>query len=104
MQECSTGATTQMMLSTPNSVQLEPMPINVEEENKIDRFYLSSCGCLKSCITQFPREHVMLTSANATQLLKSDLDMVILGQLMACTHYTQAHNTIDEQNQCEPTN
>ena len=78
-----------MMAIRPEAVQLEFRAIDLEEESKIDHFYSTTCGCLKACIKQFTHEHVKLTRANAAQLSRSDLDMALLGQVMASTHCSQ---------------
>ena len=45
----------------------------------------------KNCIQQFSREHAMPSRANAAQLTRNELDMVLLGQLMAFTPCSEQH-------------
>ena len=89
LQGFSTAASSSMMAIRPEAVQLDFRAIDLEEESKIDHFYSNTCGCLKACIKQFTHEHVKLTRANAAQLSRSDLDMALLGQVMASTHCSQ---------------
>ena len=103
LQGSSTEASSSMMANRPDAleaVQLEFRAIDLEEESKIDHFYSTTCGCLKACIKQFTREHVRLTRANVAQLSRSDLDMVLLGQVMASTHCSQLpQNATDDPDQ-----
>ena len=96
LQGFSTGASASMMAIRPEAVQLDFRAIDLEEESKIDHFYSTTCGCLKACIKQFTHEHVKLTRANAAQLSRSDLDMALLGQVMASTHCSQLQQNVTD--------
>ena len=97
LQGFSTGASSSMMAIRPKAEQLDFRTIDLDEESKIDHFYSTTCGCLKACIKQFTHEHVKLTRANAAQLSRSDLDMALLGQVVASTPCRQLQqNVIDD--------
>ena len=70
---------------------IEPQTIDVDEEAAVTRFMTTGCGCHKgahsqACTTQFSHEHVLSVRAACAELARSELDMAIMGQLMAFMH------------------
>lgn len=67
-------------------VAVEPRSIDLEEERKIDSF---CCGCTRvkggPCSLQFSKEHYKTTRASAAELSWNELNMAVMGQVMALT-------------------
>ena len=87
--------------STPaNEMHIEHRAIDLEEQDKVEHFYLNGCGCASACVRQFTLQHISLTRANTAQLSRGELDMVIMGQVMALTHCSQIpQNTTKHRHQ-----
>ena len=47
------------------------------------RFMTSGCGCRRSCTSHFNRDHVLEVRAQCLELTRENLDIALLGQLMA---------------------
>ena len=64
-------------------------PLDLEEERKTQQFHEQGCGCklLKSgpCSSLFSVEHYMNMRANAAELSWAELNMVVMGQVVAFT-------------------
>ena len=72
-------------------VPFEPLPSDIKEDELVSQFMLAGCGCPqgnggKQCCTQFSREYVLSARQSCAELTKSELDLVILGQLLAFTN------------------
>ena len=60
----------------------------MDERASVTTLMMSTCGCKKGansqpCSSQFPFEHVLEVRASCSELTRSELDMVVMGQLMA---------------------
>ena len=55
----------------------------------VARFASAGCGCSKKCSSQFSVNYVRDIRAQCYDLTHSELDMVLLGQLMASTNTSQ---------------
>ena len=60
----------------------------MDERASVTTLMMSTCGCKKGansqpCFSQFPFEHVLEVRASCSELTRSELDMVVMGQLMA---------------------
>ena len=75
---------------------LEQRPTDVDEEAAITDFVTRGCGCRMGnrghCSTLFTREHYQLMRADAAALTWSELNTVVMGEVMALT-------TMGSQNQ-----
>ena len=79
--------TAQAQLEMP----LEPLPSDIQEEKVISDFILAGCGCKKGgggkqCYTQFSQEYILSVRQSCAVLTRSELDLAILGQLLAFTN------------------
>lgn len=80
-------ATAQAQLNVP----FEPLPSEIKEDELVSLFMRGGCGCRKGgggkqCCTQFSREYFLSVRQSCAELSRSELDLVILGQLHAFTN------------------
>ena len=72
-----------------SSTHLEQQPIDDEEERKISQFMESGCGCKMwkkgPCYTLFSREHYQTVRGDAAALSWNELNMTVMGEIMALT-------------------
>ena len=47
------------------------------------RFMTAGCGCRRNCTSHFSKDHVLEVRAQCHELTRENLDMALLGQLMA---------------------
>ena len=73
-------------LSCDRDVQLELRPCDAIEEQLVTQFAMAGCGCNKKCSSQFSADYFRDMRAQCYDLSHSDLDMVLLGQLLASTN------------------
>ena len=66
-----------------SEVTITHLPTDVQERDVVSAFLSAECGCVRKCSKQFTTEHVTSVRASCTELSNSELDMAILGQLMA---------------------
>lgn len=59
--------------------------IDLADVEKVDEFCKTGCGCSMNCATNFSMKHFLLTRGNAQQMHRKELDMAIMGQVMAFT-------------------
>ena len=68
-------------------IGLELRPCDVEEEQKVDEFMSLGCGCKLSngspCSNQFTTAYVKDIRLTLSELTTTELDLVLMGQLMA---------------------
>ncbi len=83
----STPARTRRVL-LPN-----PMDLNETEDDEVKRFMGTTCGCKlyggKPCSEHFKLTHITEIRMSAMDLSHSELDMVILGQISACSNQSE---------------
>ena len=66
--------------------------IDLKDVEKVDEFCKNGCVCTMRCSTKFSVKHYLATRANSQQLDRKELDMAVMGQVMAftfCNHTTQ---------------
>ena len=71
----------------PSDVLIELRPCDIEEDKVVEDFMSKGCGCKKwngkACSEQFSIDYVKQLRVNIRELTTSELDLVIMGQLMA---------------------
>ena len=71
-------------------VSLELRPCDIDEDQVVEEFMRRGCSCTKwggkACSRQFTTEHVKATRLSMKELTTSQLDLVLMGQLMATTN------------------
>ena len=72
-------------LSREVEVPTERRAIDLAEVSTVKEFCSRGCGCAMACTSKFSLQHIELTCANAAQLSWGELDMAIMGQVMALT-------------------
>ena len=56
---------------------------------KVEEFCRGGCGCSTNCASAFTQKHYLATRGNAQQLERKELDMAVMGQVMACSQVPQ---------------
>jgi len=64
---------------------LEPWQLDKDEERKVLEFVVNGCGCTQKCSALFSIEHYQAARANATEMSWNELNMAVMGQVMALT-------------------
>lgn len=79
-----------------DGVPLEPQPLDREEERKVQEFSVHGCRCRWKCSAQFNTEHYRAARANAAELSWNELNMAVMGQVMAltCCDQLTKHSTV----------
>ena len=72
--------------------------MDVNESTAVAAFMQSTCGCKKGlgskpCSSQFSADHLLSVRASCFELTCSELDMVVMGQLMAGMNDDTTTNT-----------
>ena len=76
-------------LASARDIQVLLRPCDTEEEEMVPQFASAGCGCSKKCSSQFSVDYVRDIRAQCYDLTHSELDMVLLGQLMASTNTSE---------------
>ena len=76
-------------LTSARDIQVLLRPCDTEEEEMVAQFASAGCGCSKKCSSQFSVDYVRDIRAQYYDLTRSELDMVLLGQLMASTNTSE---------------
>ena len=68
-------------------VGIEERQVDVDERATVTTMVESTCECRKGigsrpCSSQFSADHLMSVQASCSELSRSELDMVVMGQLM----------------------
>ena len=71
-------------------VNIDFREIDYEDMAKVDEVCRNGCGCSINCAMQFSANHYLLTRSHAQQMHRKELDMVLMGQVMAFTFCSQA--------------
>lgn len=66
-----------------SDVSVELRPCDRTEELLVAQFAREGCGCSRKCSAQFSINHIRDFRAQCYELSHDELDMVLLGQLMA---------------------
>ena len=89
-------------LDVSSTIIVEKQPSDIEEEEKLTRFFSKQC-CSKHCFTQFSREELSQHREICAQLSKTELDMAIMGILSVLMHRDPeaggTHKTLHERKQ-----
>ena len=72
-------------------IPLETLPSDIQNEKAVSDFMLAGCGCKKGgggkqCCTEFSQEYILSVRLSCAELTRSELDLVILEQLLAFTN------------------
>ena len=59
-------------------------------------FCRGGCGCSTNCASAFTQKHYLATRGNAQQLERKELDMAVMGQVMAFTFCSQVPQNISK--------
>ena len=73
--------TTASTLSTVTDI--DPTVDDVNESELVSDFVAKCCGCHSQCLSLLSEEHVTDVRSHCASLTQDELDLVILGQLMA---------------------
>lgn len=84
--EFTTEQQVQEALQNLGDVPVEMRPTDLEEEQMVTQFSTLGCGCHRKCSSQFSPQHIQDMRAQCFELTHTELDMVILGQLVASTN------------------
>ena len=72
-------------------------PMDDMEDKLVSEFIRSGCGCTKDkgkpCSQLFSPEYVKSVRASCAELTREELDMVIVGQLVACMNTSATVST-----------
>lgn len=84
--------------SGERDVRIEERQMDVDERTAVTAFIQSTCGCKKGlgskpCVSQFSADHLQSVRASCFELTRSELDMVVMGQLMAGMNDEKTTNT-----------
>lgn len=80
--------------SIADEVTITSLPTDLAEEDLVSKFMSMGCGCVKRCSTQFSLEYVRSVRRQCAELEHAELDMAILGQLMASTNTSFTVSTV----------
>ena len=61
-------------------------PCDTNEEELVAEFVSTGCSCSKQCSSQFSSGYIQDMRAHCLELSRNELDMVLLGQLIASTN------------------
>ena len=69
-------------------VALDERQVDIDERSTVSALIDSTCGCKKGlgsqpCSSQFSADHLLSVRASCSELTRSELDMVVMGQLMS---------------------
>ena len=73
-------------LSSASDIQVELRPCDRTEELLVAQFAMEGCGCNNKCSAQFSMVYIRDMRAQCYDLSHGELDLVILGQLVASTN------------------
>ena len=73
-------------LSSANDIRVELRPCDTTEEGLLATFASVGCGCSKKCSSQFSLSYIQDMRAQCYELSHNELDLVLLGQLVASTN------------------
>ena len=73
-------------LPSTSNVAVELCSIDIEEEEEVELFISTGCSCSTNCSSQFSCEYIREMRSSCLSLTCNELDMAILGQLMASSN------------------
>ena len=76
------------VISGEADVGIEERQVDIDERASVVAMTETTCGCKKGigcrpCSSQFSTDQIMSVRASCSELTRSELDMVVMGQLMA---------------------
>ena len=77
-------------------VPTEFREIDFRDVEKVEEFCRGGCGCSTNCASAFTQKHYLATRGNAQQLERKELDMAVMGQVMAFTFCSQVPQNISK--------
>ena len=85
------------VIAGETDVGIEERQVDIDERAMVMAMLKSTCGCKKGlssqpCSTQFSADHLMSFRSSCSELSRSELDMVVMGQLMAGMDDTSTTN------------
>ena len=84
-----------------DEVTITSLPTDIEENELIASFVSQGCGCNKKCCSQFTQEYVTSVRACSAELSHGELDMAIMGQLLAFTNTSSEVSTTARHKESE---
>lgn len=66
---------------------IERRPIDIKEDRRVSGFFETGCGCSQECWKKFDAGYLKHTRSNLLELSLSELEMVVMGQIMATTFF-----------------
>ena len=70
-----------------HGIEIELRPYyDRNEEEVVAQFIATGCSCVKQCSSQFSKEYIKSVRAHCFDLSHYEVDMVLLGQLIATTN------------------
>ena len=73
-------------LPSAHDIQVQLRPYDTTEDVMVAQFASAGCGCSKKCSSQFSLEYIRDMRAQCYDLTHTELDMALLGQLVASTN------------------
>ena len=73
-------------LPSARDIQMQLRPCDKTEDVMVAQFASAGCGCSKKCSSQFSLKYIRDMRAECYDLTHTELDMVLLGQLVASTN------------------
>ena len=80
--EATTTLTTPSLLPS-NDIRAEDMA----DEAVCQKFLQEGCGCSENCYKKFSPSHLLQQRYELAELSRDELDLVVMSQLMATTHF-----------------
>ncbi len=88
-----------------SDIGLELRLSDISEDQKVDLFMTTGCTCTKwknkSCSIHFSRQYVKEKRLSCMDLTSVELDLTIMGQLIACTN-TRERTALIQENTLQP--
>ena len=73
-------------LSSTRDIQVQVRPCDKTEDEVVAQFASAGCGCSKKCSSQFSLDYIRDMRSQCYDLTHTELNMVLLGQLVASTN------------------
>ena len=87
--------------SIADEITITDLHTDLVEGDFVSNFMSVGCGCVKRCWRQFSLEYVTSVRSGCTELTRGELDMAILGQVMASTNTRAMVSTVARHREAE---